>query len=322
MRLIAERSERRARRRAGVFRHRLSLWRRRSAGRHRAERLRQIDAAAGRRRAAAGWRRAACGSKAAARTWPSVAAACHYLGHLNAMKTGADGAENLPSGGASSATPRLGVDEALDSGRARRHRPSAVRLSLDRPAAPRGDRQAAGQPPAGLAARRADGGAGRGAFGVASICAAASMQRRICAGIEAGIAMRLRGNASCRFGEGRPANAAGGVVRRVCRSTHGRPSARGRAEHGLAPLPPRPAARHPRRRRRADRRAVLPGGDRHDPLRRRAGSQPARPHRPGDPVDRRAACLACSASTGCSRPIARTARSILLMLPTTATCWR
>ena len=119
------------------------------------ERIGKIDAVADDRRAAA----ARSGSAALARRrreWPSVAAACHYLGHLNAMKTALTVAENLDFWRRFLGEPRLDLEPALDKVGLGGHRPSAVRLSLDRPEAPRGDRPAAGQPPSGLAARRAD----------------------------------------------------------------------------------------------------------------------------------------------------------------------
>jgi heme exporter protein A len=46
--------------------------------------------------------------------WPSVAAACHYLGHLNAMKTALTVAENLQFWRRFLGEPRLDVDAALD----------------------------------------------------------------------------------------------------------------------------------------------------------------------------------------------------------------
>ena len=46
--------------------------------------------------------------------WPSVAAACHYLGHLNAMKTALTVAENLQFWRRFLGEPRLAVDAALD----------------------------------------------------------------------------------------------------------------------------------------------------------------------------------------------------------------
>ena len=88
--------------------------------------------------------------------WPSVAASCHYLGHLNAMKTALTVAENLEFWRRFLGEPRLTVEAALDKVGLGGHRPSAVRLSLGRPKAPRRDRPAARQPSPGLAARRAD----------------------------------------------------------------------------------------------------------------------------------------------------------------------
>ena len=67
----------------------------RGADRHRAERLGQIDAAADRRRAAAAQPAAALRLRRRRRGFPTVASACHYLGHLNAMKTALTVAENL-----------------------------------------------------------------------------------------------------------------------------------------------------------------------------------------------------------------------------------
>ena len=58
---------------------------------------------------------------------------------------------------------------------------------------------------------------------------------------------------------------------------------------------------------------LLPRRGRDHALRRRARPQAPVAHRPGDPVDRRAALGAARRSTGCSRPTARTARSI--------SCW-
>jgi heme exporter protein A len=46
--------------------------------------------------------------------WPSVAAACHYLGHFNAMKTALTVAENLRFWRRFLGEPRLGVEAALD----------------------------------------------------------------------------------------------------------------------------------------------------------------------------------------------------------------
>jgi heme exporter protein A len=46
--------------------------------------------------------------------WPSVAAACHYLGHLNAMKTALTVAENLGFWASFLGERRANVDEALD----------------------------------------------------------------------------------------------------------------------------------------------------------------------------------------------------------------
>ena len=95
-------------------------------------------------------------------TFPSVASACHYLGHQNAMKTALSVAENLRFW--RDFQWRWGCRRrgGAGNGRARRHRPSAVRLSLDRAKAAGGDRQASGQPPAVVAAGRADGGVGQG----------------------------------------------------------------------------------------------------------------------------------------------------------------
>jgi len=45
--------------------------------------------------------------------WPSVAAACHYLGHLNAMKTALTVAENLGFWLSFLGEPRLDVEAAL-----------------------------------------------------------------------------------------------------------------------------------------------------------------------------------------------------------------
>src|SRR3954462_12871058 len=50
----------------------------------------------------------------AGENWPSVAAACHYLGHPNAMKTAQTVAENLAFWRRFLGEPRLGVDAALD----------------------------------------------------------------------------------------------------------------------------------------------------------------------------------------------------------------
>ena len=50
----------------------------------------------------------------AGENWPSVAAACHYLGHLNAMKTALTVAENLQFWRRFLGEPRLHVDDALD----------------------------------------------------------------------------------------------------------------------------------------------------------------------------------------------------------------
>jgi hypothetical protein len=58
-----------------------------STGRHRPQRGGQVDAAAGDRRPAAGRRPEASPGKAAARHGRRPPAACHYLGHHNAMKT-------------------------------------------------------------------------------------------------------------------------------------------------------------------------------------------------------------------------------------------
>jgi heme exporter protein A len=46
--------------------------------------------------------------------WPTVAAACHYLGHLNAMKTALTVAENLDFWAAFLGEGRAKVDAALD----------------------------------------------------------------------------------------------------------------------------------------------------------------------------------------------------------------
>ncbi|MEO3389426.1 heme ABC exporter ATP-binding protein CcmA [Mesorhizobium sp. CAU 1741] len=46
--------------------------------------------------------------------WPDVAAACHYLGHGNAMKTALTVEENLAFWRVFSGEPHLDVDEALD----------------------------------------------------------------------------------------------------------------------------------------------------------------------------------------------------------------
>ena len=50
----------------------------------------------------------------ASEEWPSVAAACHYLGHLNAMKTALTVAENLQFWRRFLGEPRLTVEAALD----------------------------------------------------------------------------------------------------------------------------------------------------------------------------------------------------------------
>lgn len=47
--------------------------------------------------------------------WPTPAAACHYLGHANAMKTALTVAENLGFWQAFAGEPRLGVGEALEA---------------------------------------------------------------------------------------------------------------------------------------------------------------------------------------------------------------
>ena len=87
-------------------------------------------------------------------TFPTVASAAHYLGHLNAMKPTLTVAENLVfwrdfcgDAGVSASTDAL---ETVGLG-AIGHLP--LRLSLHRPAPARGDCPAAGQPPPGLAAR-------------------------------------------------------------------------------------------------------------------------------------------------------------------------
>jgi heme exporter protein A len=46
--------------------------------------------------------------------WPSAAAACHYLGHLNGMKTALTVTENLQFWRLFLGEPRLAVDAALD----------------------------------------------------------------------------------------------------------------------------------------------------------------------------------------------------------------
>lgn len=46
--------------------------------------------------------------------WPTVAGACHYLGHLNAMKTALTVEENLGFWRKFLGERRLGIDEALD----------------------------------------------------------------------------------------------------------------------------------------------------------------------------------------------------------------
>ena len=50
----------------------------------------------------------------ASEEWPSVAAACHYLGHLNAMKTALTIAENLEFWRRFLGEPRLDLEPALD----------------------------------------------------------------------------------------------------------------------------------------------------------------------------------------------------------------
>jgi heme exporter protein A len=50
----------------------------------------------------------------AGENWPSVAAACHYLGHLNAMKTALTVAENLHFWRRFLGEPRIHIDDALD----------------------------------------------------------------------------------------------------------------------------------------------------------------------------------------------------------------
>jgi heme exporter protein A len=50
----------------------------------------------------------------ASREWPSVAASCHYLGHLDAMKTVLTVADNLAFWRAFFGEPRLTVEVALD----------------------------------------------------------------------------------------------------------------------------------------------------------------------------------------------------------------
>ncbi|MET3793788.1 heme ABC exporter ATP-binding protein CcmA [Aquamicrobium terrae] len=47
--------------------------------------------------------------------WPSSAAACHYLGHLNAMKTALTVNENLAFWQSFAGEPRLGIAEALEA---------------------------------------------------------------------------------------------------------------------------------------------------------------------------------------------------------------
>ena len=89
--------------------------------------------------------------------FPTADSAAHYLGHLNAMKPTLTVTENLRLlGRFLRRGPNYRRGGAGD-GRARRDRPSALRLPLHRPAKTRGDREAAGQPATAVAARRADG---------------------------------------------------------------------------------------------------------------------------------------------------------------------
>ena len=256
--------------------------------------------------------------------FPTVAAASHYLGHLNAMKPALTVAENLRFWRDFCGEPPISRWRKRWNGRPRHDRPSALRLSVDRPAPPGGDRQAAGQPPPCLAARRADGRARhcvRGAVfradgGASRQRAASSSPRRICRS-----GWRVRGAGDGRalpsLREGRSAKRSGvGVVQNRALHLHPHPahSVRHPPRKGegknARPLPPRHKTRHPRRRRSADRRAVLPRGHRHHPLRRRAGPQPSVAHRPGDPVDRRAARFAARPRPAVpGRPRGRLARS-------------
>ena len=75
-------------------------------------------------------------------------------------------------------------------------------------------------------------------------------------------------------------------------------------------ISPRHAPRAARRRRRADRRAVLPGRRHADAVRDRPRPRAAGAHRARRSSGSARCSRACSRSTACSRPTTRTARSI------------
>ena len=148
-------TERRAGRRDAVFGHRFRPRAERSADRHGAERIRQVDAVADNRRAAAARRR----NVAAGRRRRGLAIGGGGLPLSRPPQRHEDRADRRGKSAILAAFPRRAAARRrcrARPGRTGRHRPFAVRLSVGRPAAPRRDCPAAGQPPPGLAARRAD----------------------------------------------------------------------------------------------------------------------------------------------------------------------
>ena len=77
-------------------------------------------------------------------TFPTVAAACHYLGHLNAHEDGADRRREPAFWRDFSAMRAVWPSTRRWRRSGSADRPSAIRLSLHRPEAARGDREAAG----------------------------------------------------------------------------------------------------------------------------------------------------------------------------------
>ena len=125
--------------------------------------------------------RDACALEGGRRATPAIGAACHYLGHLDALKTALTAAREPRTSGGDLLRRARGSPPRRRRCAARRPRAAgrpARRLSLGRPAPAGRAGPAAGRPAAALAARRADRRARRGSRRRRSLRADAAAPRR------------------------------------------------------------------------------------------------------------------------------------------------